>query len=123
MAYFNNCAAKVLTAAITVTTIRDDRISNGGAGLYEAACQVARLLRETFDEARQTSSERARPLNQHGAARANGYAHTASAFPQSSSQSLAADVSEVSHPSIRALSWRSGRRRIIRVRMEERRSL
>jgi len=27
-----NFAVKVLIAAITVTTIRDDRISNGGAG-------------------------------------------------------------------------------------------
>ena len=30
--HFTSCAVKVLRAAITVTTIRDDRISNGGAG-------------------------------------------------------------------------------------------
>jgi hypothetical protein len=41
---------------------------------YEAARQVTRLLVTFFGDRRQTSSERARPLNQPGDVRANGFA-------------------------------------------------
>ena len=94
------------------------RISNDGACLYEAACQVTRLIAISQVDFAQTSSEPRRPLIQPGDARRTGRL----TIPTGSSSSVprVGQTSEVSHPSIRALcgasapahhtgcEWRSG---------------